>query len=56
VASDAAFIAGLQLDSITFAEGQFVAVGERGRIFVSTNGSNWTQKPAISENDLRGVA
>jgi hypothetical protein len=35
-------IAGYTISGITYGNGKFVAVGEESRIFISTDGTNWT--------------
>ena len=44
------------LYGVTYANGQFVIVGENGSIFSSTNGTNWNNCSVTTAGALRGVA
>jgi hypothetical protein len=46
---------GNQLNSATYADGQFVAVGEDGAIVTSPDGINWEQQIAPPNTDLAAV-
>lgn len=43
------------LNSVTYFFGQFVAVGNSGAIFTSTNGINWSQKTSTTANNLNSI-
>ncbi len=45
-----------ELYDVTFGGGRFVAVGNYGNIFVSTNGETWTTASGGTEKNLRSVA
>jgi hypothetical protein len=44
-----------QMLSVAQGAGRFVAVGEQGRIYLSTDGSNWAAVPSGITNTLRAV-
>jgi hypothetical protein len=44
-----------EVESVTWAAGHFVAVGDDGSILVSTNGALWLPRPAITTRRLLGV-
>ena len=44
------------LNSITYANGQFVTVGESGIILPSPDGISWTQRRSGTTNRLSGIA
>ena len=47
----------VDLNSVTYAQGKFVAVGSLGKIVISTNGVDWFERtPAATGSALRGVA
>ena len=33
-----------KLNSVMYADGKFVAIGDNGIVFTSTNGTSWTKK------------
>lgn len=47
--------AGNSLYAITYAHGNFIAVGAGGGILASADGTNWSSRPAVTRNTLRGV-
>lgn len=44
------------LNAMTFGAGRFVAVGEAGRIYTSTDGAAWTETSSPVTTALRGIA
>jgi hypothetical protein len=42
-------------NSIVFATGEFVAVGDSGEVSISTDSTNWTESATATANDLNGV-
>jgi photosystem II stability/assembly factor-like uncharacterized protein len=46
----------LDLKSVTYGNGLFVAVGGRGAIFISPYGADWTKLNSPTRNFLYGVA
>jgi hypothetical protein len=47
---------GETLTALTFANGQFVAVGGRGTVLTSAQGTNWTHQDPGTSDTLRGIA
>src|SRR5438105_9721293 len=47
---------GNRLNDVTFANGTFVAAGERGAVVTSKSGTNWTARPMVSTNSMTSVA
>ncbi len=43
------------LENVAFANGLFMTIGNRGAIFISNDGVNWTQKQSRIDNDLSGI-
>lgn len=46
----------VDLHAVTFGNGQFVAVGDRGTILTSPDGFAWTSRTSTVTNSLRGIA
>ena len=46
----------MDIEDVTFAQGQFVAVGEEGYVATSANGITWTEQTSYCEQNLRAVA
>ena len=44
------------LNSVTYANGEFMAVGDNGTILTSADGMNWTPEPSGTTNSLSTVA
>ncbi len=45
-----------QIESLTYADGQYVAVGDDGTMLTSSDGSSWQSLPALTARRLLGVA
>ncbi len=50
-----AVIVGRQIESLIYANGQFVAVGDDGLVLVSTDGASWQPRPPQTTRRLLGV-
>jgi len=44
------------LRSVTYGKGQFVTVGDKGTILISSDGTNWTKTISGTSNDFKSVA
>src|SRR4030095_2057913 len=44
------------LESVTYGNGKFVAVGRNGMILSSPDGGSWTERAGGTPNNLRGIA
>ncbi len=50
-----AYVAGVQLKSLTYANGQFVAVGNWGAVATSPDGVAWTKEPPATPDHLSSI-
>jgi hypothetical protein len=47
---------GINLRGLARGNGRYVAVGNEGRVFTSSNGEQWNLQPPLRSGNLRGIA